>query len=70
MYSGVKTYEKHDGGNEKIIGSSDDPLLTPYRPLRGLKCYFWIWASGVCRVGLRPTRNRMVAMKKKSKISR
>ena len=33
MYSGVKTYEKHDGDNEKILGSSGDPLLTPYRPL-------------------------------------
>ena len=32
MYSGVKTYDKHDGGNEKILGSSGDPLLTPYRP--------------------------------------
>ena len=30
MYSGVKTNEKHDGGNEKILGSSGDPLLTPY----------------------------------------
>ena len=29
MYSGVKANEKHDGGNEKILGSSGDPLLTP-----------------------------------------
>ena len=42
MYSGVKADEKHDGANEKILGSSGDPLLTPYRPLRGLKLYFWI----------------------------
>ena len=40
MYSGVKVNEKHDGGNEKILESSDDPFLTPYRPLRGLKFYF------------------------------
>ena len=64
MYSGVKNNEKHDGGNEKILGSSDDLLLTLYRPLRGLKSYIWIWASGVCTVGLRPTGNTMVAMKK------
>ena len=64
MHSGVKTYEKHDGGNENILGSSVDPLLTPYRPLKGLKFYFWIWAIGVCAVGLRPTRNTMVAIKK------
>ena len=32
MYGGVKANEKHDGGNEKILGSSGDPLLTPYRP--------------------------------------
>ena len=42
MHSGVKTYEKHDGGNEKILESSGDPLLTPYRPLRGLTFYFCI----------------------------
>ena len=48
MYSGVKPYEKQNGGNEKIIGSSGDPLFTPYRPLRGLKFSFWIWASGIC----------------------
>ena len=42
MYSGVKVNEKNDGGNEKILESSGDPLLTPYRPLRGLKFYFWI----------------------------
>ena len=64
MYGGVKANEKHDGDNEKILGSSGDPLLTPYRPLRGLKFYFCMWASGVCTVGLRPTRNTMVAMKK------
>ena len=64
MYGGVKAKEKHDGGNEKILGSSGDPLLTPYRPLRGLKFYFCMWASGVCTVGLRPTRNTMVAIKK------
>ena len=63
MYSGVKTYEKHDGGNEKILGSSGDPLLTPYRPFKGLKFYFWIWASGVCTVGLTLTTNTMVLMK-------
>ena len=63
MHCGVKANEKHDGGNGKILESSGDPLLTPYRPLRGVKFYFWIWASGVCRVGLRPTRNRMVAIK-------
>ena len=33
MYSGVKSDEKHDGANEKILGSPGDPLLTPYRPL-------------------------------------
>ena len=64
MYGGVKANEKHDGDNEKILGSSGDPLLTPYRPLKGLKCYFWILASGVCTVGLRPTRNTIVAMTK------
>ena len=64
MYSGVKTNEKHDGGNEKILGSSGDPLLPPYRPLKGLKFYFWIGVIGACAVGLRPTRNTMVAMKK------
>ena len=32
MYSGVKIDEKHDGANEKNVGSSGDPLLTPYRP--------------------------------------
>ena len=32
MYSGVKANEKHDGGNEKILGSSGDPLYTPYMP--------------------------------------
>ena len=32
MHSGVNANEKHDGGNEKILGSSGDPLLTPYRP--------------------------------------
>ena len=64
MHSGVKANEKHDGGNEKIVGSSGDPLLTPYTPLIGLTFYFGIWACGVCTVGLRPTRNRMVAMKK------
>ena len=42
MYGGVKANEKHDGGNEKILGSSGDALLTPYRPLRGLKFYFLI----------------------------
>ena len=43
MHSGVKANEKHNGDNEKILGSSGDPLLTPYRPLRGLKFYFMIW---------------------------
>ncbi len=57
MYGGVKANEKNDGDNEKI-------LLTPYRPLRGLKFYFWIWASGVCTVGLMLMRNTMVAMEK------
>ena len=33
MYSGVKSDEKHDGANEKILGSTGDPLLTPYIPL-------------------------------------
>ena len=33
MYSGVKVNEKHDGGNEKILGSSADPLLITYWPL-------------------------------------
>ena len=32
MYGGVKADEKHDGGNAKILGSSGDPLQTPYRP--------------------------------------
>jgi len=63
MYGGVKANEKHDDDNEKILGSSGDPLLTPYRPLIGLKFYFWIWACGVCTVGLRLTRNTMVAIK-------
>ena len=36
MYGGVKANEKHDGDNEKILGSSGDPLLTPYRPNIGL----------------------------------
>ena len=26
MYSGVKSDEKHDGANEKILGSPGDPL--------------------------------------------
>ena len=26
MYSGVKANEKHDGDNEKILGSSGNPL--------------------------------------------
>ena len=64
MYGKVKANKKDGSGNKKILGSSGDPLLTPYRPLKGLKFYFWIWASGVCTVGLRPTRNTMVAMKK------
>ena len=44
MYGGVKANEKHDGGNEKILGSSGDPLLTPYTPLIviGLQFYFLI----------------------------
>ena len=41
MYCGVKVNDKHDGGNEKILRSSGDPLLTPWRPLMGLKFYFW-----------------------------
>ena len=32
MHSGAKANEKQDGGNEKIIGSSGDPLLTPQGP--------------------------------------
>ena len=39
MYSGVKAYEKHDGGNNKFLGASGDPLLTPYR---SKKIYFHI----------------------------
>ena len=62
MYRGVKVNEKHDGGNERILELSGDPLLTPYRPLRGLKFYFWIWARGVCTVGLRPMRNTLVLL--------
>ena len=31
MYSGVNANEKHDSGSEQILGSSGDPLLTPYR---------------------------------------
>ena len=33
MYSVVKVNEKRDGGNEKILESSGDPLSTPYWPL-------------------------------------
>ena len=40
MYSGVKVNEKHDGGNEKILGSSGDLLLAPYRLLGGVKFTF------------------------------
>ena len=40
MYSMVKADEKHDGINEKTLGSSGDPLLTPYRSLRGINFYF------------------------------
>ena len=40
MHSGVKANKKHNGGNEKILGSSGDPFLTPYRPFKGLKFYF------------------------------
>ena len=43
MYSGVKANEKHNGPNEKIVGSSGDHLLTPYTPLIGLKFCFCIW---------------------------
>ena len=43
MHSGVKANEIHDGGNEKILGSSGDPLLSPYRPIIGLNFYFSIW---------------------------
>ena len=43
MYSGFKANEKHNGGNEKILEWLGDPILTPYRPLRGLKFYFCIW---------------------------
>ena len=64
MYSGVKAYENQDGGNEKILGSSGEPLLTPYRPLIGINFYFCIWACEVCTVWLMPTRNTMVPMKK------
>ena len=64
MYSGVKANEKHDGSNEKKLESSGDPLLTPYRPFIGLKFDFSIYACGVCTMGLKPTRNAMVLMKK------
>ena len=48
MHSGVKTYEKHDGGNEKILGSSGDPLLTPQRPkILLLDMGMWDMYSGV-----------------------
>ena len=40
IHSGVKANEKHDGDNEKILGSSGDPVLTPYMHLIGLKVYF------------------------------
>ena len=43
MYSGVKANEKHDGANEKNVGSSGDPLLTPYIPLIGQNFHFCIW---------------------------
>ena len=33
MYSGVKVNDKHDGSNKNDLGSSGDPLLTPYWPL-------------------------------------
>ena len=56
MNSGVKANEKHDGGNNKFLGSSGDPLLTPFLEFR-------IYACGVCTVGLRLTRNMMVLMK-------
>ena len=32
MDSGVKATEKHDFGNDKILGSSGGPLFTLYRP--------------------------------------
>ena len=32
MHSWVKANYKHDGGDEKILGSSGDPLLTPWGP--------------------------------------
>ena len=41
MYSGVMANEKHDGANEKNLGSSGDPLLTHYSFI-GLKFYVCI----------------------------
>ena len=41
MYSGVKVNEKHDGSNKNDLGSSGDPLLTPYRPHYRPKILFW-----------------------------
>ena len=32
MQSGVNANEKQDGGNEKYLRSTGDPLQTPYRP--------------------------------------
>ena len=64
MYNRVKADEKHDGDIQKILGSSGDPLLIPYSPLIGIKINFWIWACGVCTIGLRQTRNVMVILKK------
>ena len=32
MYGGVKANEKRNGDNEEILGSSGDPLQTPYGP--------------------------------------
>ena len=54
MYNSINADEKHDGDIRKILGSSGDPLLTPYTPLKGLKVKFWICACGVCTIGLRP----------------
>ena len=48
MYCGVKANEKHDGGNEKLLGSSGDPLLTPYMDkILLLNMGMWDMYSGV-----------------------
>ena len=48
MHSGIMANEKHDGDNEKILGSSGDPLLTHYRPKISLQDMgMWGMYSGV-----------------------